>query len=139
MVYWDDVAGPILKQSYPSEKNCTLSIKTIGKQLFHAATSIYGHDKITKAQGILLNIENIDKQGYLFFDSFPDKNERYGEKQYMLSVIAPILTYFDSFKIREVLKDFSEKIKTQQNWGIKEYWEKILEVMSVRSPLLNPQ
>lgn len=139
LVYWDDVAGPILKQSYPSEKNCTLSIKTIGKQLFHAATSIYGHDKITKAQGILLNIENIDKQGYLFFDSFPDKNERYGEKQYMLSVIAPILTYFDSFKIREVLKDFSEKIKTQQNWGIKEYWEKILEVMSVRSPLLNPQ
>lgn len=139
LVYWDDVVGPILKQSYPSEKNCNLSIKTIGKQLFHAATSIYGHDKITKAQGILLNIENIDKQGYLFFDSFPDKNERYGEKQYMLSVIAPILTYFDSLKIRELVKEISEKIKTKQNWEIKEYWEKILELMSASSPLLNPQ
>ena len=137
LVYWDDVAGPILKQSYPSEKNCTLSIKIIGKQLFHAATSIYGHDKITKAQGILLNIENIDKQGYLFFDSFPDKNERYGEKQYMLSVIAPILTYFDSLKIRELLKEVSEKIKTKQIWEIKEYWEKILELMSTRHHLLN--
>ncbi len=138
LVYWDDVAGPILKRSYPSEENCTLSINTIGKQLFHAATSIYGHDKITKAQGVMLNIENIEKQGYAFFDSFPDKDERYGEKQYMLSVIAPILTYFDSLKIREVLKVISEKIRTQQNWDIKEYWEKILDVMSTRSPLLNP-
>ncbi len=138
LVYWDDVAGPILKRSYPSEENCTISINTIGKQLFHAATSIYGHDKITKAQGIMLNIENIEKQGYAFFDSFPDKDERYGEKQYMLSVIAPILTYFDSLNIREVLKVISEKIQTQQNWDIKEYWEKILDVMSARSPLLNP-
>ncbi len=139
LVYWDDVAGPILKKSYPSDKNCTISINTIGKQLFHAATSIYGHDKITKAEGILLKIENIEKQGYIFFDSFPDKHERYGEKQYMLSVIAPILTYFDSLKIREILKEISEKIKNNQDWKIKEYWEKILELMSARSPTLNPQ
>ncbi|MFX1325374.1 MAG: response regulator, partial [Promethearchaeota archaeon] len=88
IVYWDDVAGPILKNSYPPEKSCNLSINTIGKQLFHAAKSIYGQNKITQAQGILLNIENIKKIGYAFFDSFPDSNERYGEKQYMLSVIA---------------------------------------------------
>ncbi|MCK4381363.1 MAG: response regulator [Candidatus Lokiarchaeota archaeon] len=139
LVYWDDVTGPFLKQSYPSEKNCLISINTIGKQLFHAATSIYGHDKITKAQGILLNIENIENQGYVFFDSFPDKDERFGEKQYMLSVIAPILTYFDSLKIKDVLIEISEKIKNEQNWEIKEYWDRILEVMSDRSPLLNPQ
>lgn len=139
LVFWDDIIGPFLKQSYPSEENCTISINTIGKQLFHAATSIYGHDKITKAQGLLLNIENIEKQGYVFFDSLPDKGERYGEKQYMLSVIAPILNYFDSLKIRELLIEISEKIKTEQRWEIKEYWDRLLEVMSARSPLLNPQ
>ena len=139
LVYWDDVIGPILKRSYPSDKNCTFSISTIGKQLFHAATSIYGQDKITKAEGILLNIENIKKKGYVFFDSFPNNYERYGEKQYMLSIIAPVLTYFDSLKIREILAEISEKIKVKQGWDIKEYWERIFERLSADSSLLNPQ
>lgn len=136
LVCWDDVIGPFLKISYPSDKNCPFSINTIGKQLFHAATSIYGHNKITKAQGMLLNIENIKKKGYIFFDSFPDMSERYGEKQYMLSVISPILTYFDSLKIRDVLKEISEKVKKNQDWDVKEYWGKILEILSEDSVLL---
>ncbi len=139
LIFWDDILGPVLKDSHPSEKTCHLSISTIGKQLFHAATSIYGHDKITKAEGILLNIENIKKKGYVFFDAFPDKNERYGEKQYMLSVIAPNITFFDSLKIREVLKEISERIKNKQDWKIQEYWEELFEILSVGSFLLNSQ
>ncbi|MHA2282259.1 MAG: response regulator [Promethearchaeota archaeon] len=139
LVFWDDIAGPILKNSHPPEKNCHLSINTVGKQLFHAATSIYGQNKITEAEGILLNIENIKKKGYVFFDSFRDTSERYGEKQYMLSVIAPNITYFDSLKIREVLKKFSGEIKTKQDWDIKIYWKKILEILSEGSLLLKPQ
>lgn len=139
LVFWDDISGPVLKDSHPSEKACHLSISSIGKQLFHAATSIYGHDKITKAEGFLLNIENIKKKGYVLFDAFPDQNERYGEKQYMLSVIAPYITFFDSLKIREVLKEISEKIKTNQRWEIEKYWEELFEILSVGSLLLNPQ
>jgi CheY-like chemotaxis protein len=139
LVFWDDVAGPIVEQSYPSDNTCTFSINTIGKQLYHAATSIYGHDKITKAEGILLNIENIKKNGYIFFDSFPDEHERYGEKQYMLSVIAPVLTYFNSLEIREVLKEISEKIKIKLEWNIKQYWDKILDILSAGILLNKPQ
>jgi len=139
LIYWDDVAGPILKLSYPSDKDCSISISTVGKQLFHAATSIYGHDKITKAEGLLLNIENIKKQGYIYFDSIPDKNERYGEKQYMLAVITPFLTYFDSLKIRDVFKQISERIKIEQEWEIKDYWEKIVDILSTGSLILDPQ
>ena len=139
LIYWDDVAGPILKLSYPSDKDCSISINTIGKQLFHAATSIYGHDKITKAEGILLNIENIKKQGYIYFDSIPDKNERYREKQYMLAVITPFLTYFDSLKIRDVFKQISKRIKIEQEWEIKDYWEKIVDILSTGSLILDPQ
>jgi CheY-like chemotaxis protein len=139
VVFWDDIEGPILKKSHPSEKSCHISISTIGKQLFHAATSIYGHDKITKAEGVLLNIENIKKKGYAFFDAYPDKNERFGEKQYMLSIISPNITYFDSLKVKEVLKGISEKIKNKQEWDMKEYWEKILEILSAGSLLLKAQ
>jgi CheY-like chemotaxis protein len=139
VVFWDDIEGPILRKSHPPEKSCHISISTIGNQLFHAATSIYGHDKITKAEGVLLNIENIKKKGYVFFDAYPDKNERFGEKQYMLSVIAPNISYFDSLKIRELLKEISEKIKNKQEWDVKEYWEKILEILSAGSLMLKAQ
>jgi len=138
-VYWDDVIGPVVKKCFPSDKNFPISISSIGKQLFHAATSIYGHDKITRAQGFLLNIENINEKGYVFFDSYPDENERYGEKQYMLSVISLNLTYFDSLKIKQVLKEISEKIKDKQDWEIKEYWKKLLDILSKDSFLFHTQ
>ncbi|MFW9880536.1 MAG: response regulator [Candidatus Thorarchaeota archaeon] len=138
LVFWDDIEGPVLKNSHPSEKSCHISITTIGKQLFHAATSIYGQNKITQSQGILLNIENIKKKGYALFDAYPNKNERFGEKQYMLSIIAPNITYFDSLKVREILKEISQKIKNRQEWDIESYWEKILEILSTGSLLLKP-
>ncbi|MFX0080421.1 MAG: response regulator [Candidatus Hodarchaeota archaeon] len=139
LVFWDDIEGPVLKNSHPSEKSCHISINTIGKQLFHAATSIYGQNKITQSQGILLNIENIKKKGYALFDAYPDKNERFGEKQYMLSIIASNITYFDSLKVREILKEISQKIKNKQEWDIEYYWEKILKILSTGSLLLKYQ
>ncbi len=138
IIYWNDITGPTVEEGYPPDKNLPFSINTVGRQLFHAATSIYGHDKITRSQGILINIENIKNNGYLFFDSFPDDNERYGEKQYMLSVITPNLSYFDSLKIREILKEISEKVKKNQDWDIKEYWGKILEILSEDSVKIQP-
>ena len=62
LVYWDDITGPVVKESYPLDENLPFSYNVIGKQLFNAAISIYGHDKITKSQGILLNIENIQNK-----------------------------------------------------------------------------
>lgn len=139
LVFWDDIAGPTLEKSYPGEENCHLSISTIGKQLFHSATSIYGHSKITTAEGILLNIENIKKKGFVFFDAFPDKGERFREKQYMLAVISPNITYFDSLKIKETLKNISKKIKGKQKWDIREYWDEIFEILSTGSLLTSLQ
>ena len=98
-------------------------------QLFTVATSIYGHDKITKAEGVLLDIKNLNNRGYLFFDSYPDKNERYGEKQYMISVIAPKINYFHTLKIKEIFEDLSKKIKKKIDWNIEEYWKKIHALM----------
>ncbi|MFX0007618.1 MAG: PleD family two-component system response regulator [Promethearchaeota archaeon] len=136
LVYWDDRMGPIVDKAYYLDENLPFSIDIIGNQLFHAATSMYGHDKIKTAQGILLNIENIQNRGYLFFDSYPDENERFGEKQYMLAIITPNLTYFDSLKIKEILKEISEKIKINQDWEIEDYWKKILEVIKPGTPLI---
>ena len=130
LVEWDDKIGPVIKDFYPREKDFPIPIKTLGNQLFHAATSIYGHENITKEQTILLNIENIKNKGYLFFNSFPKEGERYGEKQYMLSLIAPEINYLESLRIKKIFKEISENLKNNLDWNIETYWETILEILT---------
>jgi CheY-like chemotaxis protein len=111
LAFWDDKTGPELNQYFPEEKIFPIPLDDIVNQLFTVATSIYGHDKITKAEGVLLDIKNLNTRGYLFFDSYPDKKERFGEKQYMIAVIAPSINYFHTLEIKEIFIDLSEKIK----------------------------
>ncbi len=129
LAFWDDKFGPELYRYFPEEKTFPIPLGDIVNQLFTVATSIYGHDKINKAEGVLLEIKNLKTRGYLFFDSYPDNKERFGEKQYMIAVIAPSINYFHTLEIKEIFIDLSEKIKNKNNWNIEEYWEKIYEIM----------
>jgi DNA-binding response OmpR family regulator len=133
LAYWDDKYGPKLREYYPEEKDFPIPIDDIVSQLFMAATSIYGQEKMTKAEGLLLNIKNINSSGYLYFDSYPDKNERYREKQFMLAYISPIISYLDSLKFKEIFRDISQKIKSNNKWDIKNNWEKINDIQSTSS------
>jgi len=129
LAFWDDKFGPELNQYFPEEKRFPIPLDDIVNQLFTVATSIYGHDKITKPEGVLLDIKNLKSRGYLFFDSYPDKKERFGEKQYMIAVIAPSINYFHTLEIKEIFLDLSEKIKTKINWNIENFWKKIYDIM----------
>jgi len=133
ITFWDDKVGPKLKYYYPEENCLPLSLDDIANQLFTVATSIYGHEKITKAEGVLLNIENLNSRGYLLFDSYPDDDERFGEKQYMIAIIAPLITYFHTLKIKDIFTDLSDKIKNKLNWNIKEYWERIHDILLIET------
>ncbi|MHA1194074.1 MAG: hypothetical protein ACTSP9_17600, partial [Promethearchaeota archaeon] len=124
-----DKFGPQLNRYYPIEKKFSISLSDIANQLFTVATSIYGYDKITKAEGVLLNIENLNSRGYLYFDSYPDKDERFGEKQYLIAIIAPLINYFHTLKIKKIFTDVSDKIKNKLNWNIEEYWERIHDIL----------
>jgi len=129
LAFWDDKFGPELNRYYPEKKSFPIPLENIVNQLFTVATSIYGHDKITKAEGVLLNIKNLNTRGYLFFDSYPDDTERFGEKQYMIAVIAPSINYFHTLEIKEIFMDLSAKIKKKIEWNIEEYWKKIYNLM----------
>jgi CheY-like chemotaxis protein len=133
LAFWDDKFGPKLNQYFPEEKYFPIPLDDIVNQLFTVATSIYGHDKISKAEGVLLDIKNLNTRGYLYFDSYPDKKERFGEKQYMIVVIAPSINYFHTLEIKEIFLDLSEKIKDNSKWNIEEYWKKISDIMLLDS------
>ncbi|MHA2179859.1 MAG: response regulator, partial [Promethearchaeota archaeon] len=119
VVFWDDKTGPTLKSNFPDNGKTSFSIEKVGQQLYHAIVSLYGYENIGKAEGILLNIENFKRKGYIFFDSFQDETVRGGERRYMLGLVAPKINYFDSLKIKEVLKELSSNIKNQKEWNIK--------------------
>ncbi|MFX1411054.1 MAG: PleD family two-component system response regulator [Promethearchaeota archaeon] len=133
LAYWDDKYGPKLREYYPKEKNFQITMDDIANQLFMAATSIYGHGKITRAEGILLNIKNLNSYGYLYFDSYPEEKERYGEKQFMLAFLAPIISYLDSLKLKEIFGTISREIKQKREWDIKQYWKDIFHILSSSS------
>ena len=113
IVQWDDHIGPKILNYLPKEENLPFSISQVGQQLFQATVSIYGHEYVTKAEGILLNIENINRNGYVFFDSYPDPTARSSRREYMLGVIAQNINFFNSLKIKEILKEVSIEIKAK--------------------------
>ncbi|TFG22180.1 MAG: response regulator [Promethearchaeota archaeon] len=122
LVIWDDKVGPELRDYYPKTKDFHIPLENIGSQLFSAATTIYGHDAIDKAEGLLINIKNYNLYGYVFFDSFSVEHERSEQKQYMIAYLSPFLSYLHSLKINAIFKDFSKKIKKNDKWNIKRYW-----------------
>ncbi|MFX1385431.1 MAG: response regulator [Promethearchaeota archaeon] len=135
LVFWDDRIGPILKDFYPQDKIKLLSLDELAEQLFSGIETMYGTQTVTQADGILLNIENINNCGYIFFDSLPDERMRGGHQQYMIGVIAPTITFFQTLKIKEVFKELSEKIKIETYWDLKDYWDKIIKILSKPSVL----
>jgi CheY-like chemotaxis protein len=93
---WDDKFGPKVVDIYPKKKEIKVSLDNLADQLFSASISIYGHEKITKSEDLLLNLTNLKTDAYLLFDSYPDKHERFGEKQYMIAALAPKINFFHS-------------------------------------------
>jgi len=126
---WDDSYGPTMKKYYPEDPELPVSLNELGTQLFHAATPIYGHGMMMKPEGILIQIENINRLGYIFFNSYKREGTRYGQQQYILCVLSPKITYFDSLKIEVVLRELSDLIETKTQWDIKAYWEKIIKIL----------
>jgi len=126
-VDWDDKLGPNLIKNYPKESK--LPLDQIANQLFQAISTIYGQQSLTEAEGILINIENFKISGYSLFDSYKDKQSRGGEKEFMLAVIAPNISYFQSLQIKKILLEMSTYIKQKKELNFKDYWEKISDIV----------
>ncbi|TFF88520.1 MAG: response regulator [Promethearchaeota archaeon] len=130
-VLWSDKVGSKLVSYYPSEKKSVPLFKKIGDQLFKSSIAIYGKKDIKKSRNILLNIRNIEKDAFIFFDSYPDEKARDGTREYMLSFLAPKITYFDSLKIKKIFQQIADILLTEQKFEIEEYWKKIIKELDL--------
>ena len=135
-VVWDDVIGPKLENYFPKDIESDFPIDKIGSQLYDVISSIYGQDYITRAEGLLINVQNFNIMSYVFFDSYLDKSFRGGSKDYMLSLIAPKITYFQSLIIKQVFLELSSIYKKQEIWDIEDFWNKFSDIFTKPSLIL---
>lgn len=124
-VNWDEVMGPIIEKQFPTSLSKSISLIDVGTQLYQATSTIYGYNNYEDPEGLLINIKNIGQTGYLYFDSYTDTTVRGNQRQYMISVLAPIITYFQSLKIKQILAEISSYIKTSKTWDIEFYWNNL--------------
>ncbi len=129
LVVWDEILGPEVKSVVPEDIKLPVSLSHLGDQLFQAAVSMYGRKGFFEAQGMLLPIENINSMGYIFYDLIDDKAVRGGRRQFMLAVIAPNISYFESLHIKKLFGEVSTQIKLTKNWDIRIYWEEISKIL----------
>jgi CheY-like chemotaxis protein len=132
-VNWDDVIGPKLVNYFPKDIKLNVPIDKVSNQLYDAISSIYGQEYITKAEGLLINVKNFNFMAYVFFDSYPDKSYRGGHKDFMIAIIAPKITYFQSMQIKKVFLELSNMYKKQKNWDIEKFWNKLSSIITSSS------
>ncbi|MFX0143583.1 MAG: PleD family two-component system response regulator [Candidatus Hodarchaeota archaeon] len=127
---WDDVIGPKLVDYFPKDIKLDLPIEKIGSQLYDTISSIYGQGYITHPEGLRINIMNFDFMAYVFFDTYPDSSYRGGHKDFMLSIIAPKITYFQSLKIKQVFIELSSIYKEKKSWDKEAFWNKLANILT---------
>jgi len=132
-VLWNDIVGPEIANQFPNEINVNYSLSELINQLYEAGKLMYGQGHFTKAEGILTNVENFNIMSYVFFDSYPDKSVRGGVQDFMFSLIASHITYFQSLKIKPVLMELSSLYKRKEKWDIEEFWNKISNILTKTS------
>jgi CheY-like chemotaxis protein len=136
IAFWDDRYGPKVIDFYPPNKQIAISIDDLVNQLFSASLPIYGHGKITKSEDILLNLKNLKTDAYLLFDSYPDQGERFGEKQYMIAILAPKINFFHSLEIKKLFYMLSKIIKEKGKWDLKDNWNTVYKILKSKVTVL---
>lgn len=133
-VKWDDRLGPYLKESFPASNNCPFSLEKINNQLFNALASIYGQEDIREPQGVLLTLPRIRRAAYIYFDNLINDDARSRMSPYLLSVLAPQISYSESEQIKTIFRKFSFTIKTGNKWNIENIWSEISNLLMPSLP-----
>lgn len=127
---WDEEFGPKLVDFFPHRQSENSFLMKTGLQLFHTSVSIYGSETYSSSQDLLLRMENLQKSAYIFFDSEDTPDVRGGKRLFMLTVLAPKISYFASLKMKETINEISIKIKLGKEWNIQKMWEIISEILT---------
>lgn len=129
IVEWDDRVGPQIQQYYPKNLDLGYPIEDMSEKLYQCSRFIYGSEKISEPEGLLINLSQIKQSSYLFFDSYPDPNQRSGSREFMVGILSPHINYFKSKILKKSLKNLSNLFKEAEELNLEQYWSDMVEIL----------
>ena len=129
IVEWDERLGPVVTKTYAENSFFNIDLETIGIQLFQTTVSLFGSQGVISPEYVLLNVRNFHRNSLILFDAIPDRSIRGNQKQIMISVIAPEISYLDSLKLKNTLFSFASEIKTDSVNDLGWYYEEVENIL----------
>jgi CheY-like chemotaxis protein len=131
IMVWDENQGPILRTAFPTIPETPFPIDYLGKQLFQATTAVLDQNQDYGHEGLLLTLDAIKQQGYVFLDLIPDPEGHGSKRRFMFGTVAPKINYLESLRIQEILEDLATRIKRNEGWEMRDYWNRVTKVLAV--------
>ena len=129
VVEWDENLGPVITNRIFDSSVFHVDLESISIQLFQTTISLFGQQGIISTEAVLLNVKNIQMKALILFDSIPDQTIRGNQRQIMISVLAPEITYLNSLKLKNLLFNLSSNIKSAKIVDFDWYYEEIQSIL----------
>ncbi len=132
-VIWDEVKGASIINYFPKNEIPSLNLNDIVIHLYDSLIKVYDFKKVFKSTKYVFRIIRDLIDAYILIDkkSTTEDKSKIGvkaEDTHMLCTIAPHFHYLQSERIKETLENLTVKIKNQEEWEIREEWEKLLQI-----------
>ena len=128
LIVWDEMEGPKLIDFFSFSKEfLTKNLEKIGVQLFQSSVSIFGFQDNVDRESLLLSIKNINKKGFLLFDSYFDTEVRGNQRLFMFGLINNEITYYDSLIIQKHLEKLAEYYKQNKTLNLNKFFSEIIQ------------
>jgi CheY-like chemotaxis protein len=128
LVLWDEMEGPKLIDFYSRNKEFTQSkLEKIGVQLFQSSVSIFGFQDEIGKESLLLSIKNINKKGFLLFDSYSDTEVRGGMRLFMIGLINNEISYYDSLIFEKKMVIVADEYKFSKTINLQDIYNQMIE------------
>ncbi len=130
-VIWNEEKGASIIKFFPKNEIPSLNLKDIVIQLYDSLIKVYDFNKVFKSTKYSFRIIRDLIDAYILIDKKSNTEEATQIKikdTHMLCAIAPHFHYLQSERIKETLENLTDKIKNNDEWEIREEWEKLLQI-----------
>ncbi|UCC18703.1 MAG: response regulator [Promethearchaeota archaeon] len=130
-ISWDDAKGPVILDFYPRNLIPSLNLEELTTQLYTTLIKIYEFEQVLEKNQFIMRIVKDLIDAYALIDKMEENSviaPKSGMGTFMVCAITPNFHYLNSERIREILRKIALNIKTNREWNIKEFWEKLSKI-----------
>lgn len=130
LVEWDENQGPIVTKKLHELNKFEIDLESLGVQLFQTTVALFGNQGTISTEAVLLNVTNINLKAFIVFDAIVDETIRGGQRQIMITVLAPEISYFDSLKLKNILFSLASDLKYEDKNNFEWYYSAVQSILA---------